>query len=319
MAAADVLTTIVQLLRLADQNVAPEFASDLLKKCAFLRAMQAVTANASQGTQHKYLKHVTAPTVGFRAVNTGMDATSSDQALVTVDLKNLSAPVRLDKLIAEAYPQGAEACLDIQSMLALTAALQLAEKQLFYGDAAPGNAGGFKGFFQASTVQYKNSAKTLDATGATNGDNTDILLLKFGPGDVELILGKEGNIEIGETHQQLIPDANGKLFPAYCRETEGLLTVKVGAQDSIVRITNVGSGAGKTCTDNLLYAAMELFDEGEPDLIVMHKRSRGQLRKSRTATNEKGKPAPYPTDIDGIPIIVSGQLVANLDPTAASA
>ncbi len=63
MPAADNLTTVAQLLRLADANVAPEFATDLLKKAPLVAAMAAVVANASQGHQHKYLKHITAPVV----------------------------------------------------------------------------------------------------------------------------------------------------------------------------------------------------------------------------------------------------------------
>lgn len=42
-----------------------------------------------------------------------------------------------------------------------------------------------------------------------------------------------------------------------------------------------------------------------PNYIVMNRRSAAQLRKSRTATNATGAPAPWPTEIEGIPIIVT--------------
>ncbi len=45
---ADTLTTAAQLLKLADQNLSPEFANDLLNDAPFLAALLATTANASQ-------------------------------------------------------------------------------------------------------------------------------------------------------------------------------------------------------------------------------------------------------------------------------
>ncbi len=311
---ADTLTTVTQLLRLADRNVAPEFATNLLRKAPLVAIMAATAANASQGTQHKYLKHVSAPVVGFRAANAGIDATASDQVLVTVDLKNMSAPVRIDTQVADAYPQGPEALLDMESELALIEAFKAVEKQLFYGTANPGAAGGFTGLLQAETVQYLDSPMVLSATGATDGECTDILLLKMGALDIELVLGREGNITIGETYKQNILGSNSKLFPAYIRDQEALFTIKVGAQYSMARICNIGTGAGKTVTDSLIYDGFGLFPEDQPDLIVMSKRSLTQLRKSRTPTTQKGTPAPYPTEVEGIPILVTPNLLNTFDP-----
>jgi hypothetical protein len=40
----------------------------------------------------------------------------------------------------------------------------------------------------------------------------------------------------------------------------------------------------------------------------MNRRSLSQLRKSRTATNATGTPAPIPREVEGIPIIVTEAL-----------
>ncbi len=239
-----------------------------------------------------------------------MDASASNQELVTVDLKNLSAPVRIDKQIASAYPKGAEALLDMESELALIEAFKMLEVQLLYGTTAGvGQAGGFTGLLQASTVSALAGGAVLNATGAAN--RTSILLVKFGAADIELIVGKDGNIEMGSTFEALIPDAQGKVFPALCRNQEGLMSVKVGAKYSMARIANVGTANGTTATDSLIYDAFELFPEDQPDLIIMNKRSISQLRKSRTPTTQKGTPAPYPSDVEGIPILVTPNLRNN--------
>lgn len=299
---ADTLKTAAQLLKIADQNLAPGFASDLLLDAPLIARMAAVPANASQGTQHKYLKHTTAPSVGFRPVNTGLDFSASDQTLVTVDLKNLSANVRMDQSIAKAHPSGPEVCLDLESFLGLQAAFSAGEKQLFYGDGAQGNADGFKGLVQASTIDALADAMVVNATGATA--LTSVYFLRFGEPDVELVLGRDGNITQGATFEQMIPDATGKLFPAFCRIQEALMTIKVGGAYSIARICNIGVAAGKTLTDAMIYSALATFPSNRgPSVMVMNRRSLAQLRASRTATSPTGAPAPVPTEVEGVPII----------------
>jgi hypothetical protein len=300
---ADSLTTIAQLLRLADKNAADIICSDLLMKAPLLERMQATVANASQGTQHKYLKHITAPSVGFRPVNTGLDYSTSDQALVTVDLKNLSANIRFDKQVYNNMPDK-DMFMAEQGRLSFIEAFKMAEKQILYGTGALGAADGFTGLLQASTVATIAGGAVFNAGGTAA--RTSVLLIKFGASDIELIVGNDGVLEIGDDFEQLIPDATGKLFPAICRNQEGMLSVKAGARYSMVRLANVGTGA--TLTDAMIYDAMELFPEDQPDLIVMNKRSVGQLRKSRTATTTKGTPAPYPTEVEGIPILVTPNL-----------
>jgi hypothetical protein len=312
---ADTLRTAAQLLKLADQNLAPVFANDLLLDAPFIRAMQAVTANASQGTQHKYLKHTTAPTVGFRPVNTGLDISASDQTLVTVDLKNLSANVRMDQQIANAHPAGVEACLDMECELALQAAFSAAEKQLIYGSGAQGNADGFAGLSQASTIDALADAMVTNATGTTA--LTSVYFIRFGEPDVQLILGREGNITQGATFEQMMADSNGKQLPVYARIQEALMTIKVGGAFSIARICNIGTATGKTLTDALIYAALSTFPSNRPpSLMVMNKRSLFQLRASRTATNPTGNAAPIPTEVEGIPIIATDSV--RLDETAVA-
>jgi hypothetical protein len=239
-------------------------------------------------------------------VNTGLDYTTSDQALVTVDLKNLSANIRFDKQVYRTMPSPDEFMAE-QGRLAFIEAFKMAEKQILYGTTASlGQTDGFTGLLQATTVATIAGGAVLSAGGSAA--RTSVLLVKFGASDIELIVGNDGVLEIGDDFEQLVADGTGKLFPAICRNQEGMLSVKAGAKYSMVRIANVGTAANTTVTDALIYDAMELFPEDQPDLIIMNKRSVGQLRKSRTATTVKGTPAPYPTEVEGIPILVTPNL-----------
>ncbi len=71
---------------------------------------------------HKYLKESTAPVVGFRAANVGLDVTVGSDTLVTVDLKYMDATVKLDKALAD-IGKGREYQLSRQSMRNLRQAL----------------------------------------------------------------------------------------------------------------------------------------------------------------------------------------------------
>lgn len=295
---ADTLTTTAQLLKLADQNLDPAFANDLLQDAPLIAALAAVTANASQGTQHKYLKDTTAASAGFRPINSGLDYTASDQTLVTLDLKVISANPRVDVQIARAYPGGVEAFMDFEGSRSLKAAFRALESQLVYGTAASAN--GFAGMTSSTFVDALADGMVYNAAGSSA--RTSVWFIRLGTEDVELVLGRDGNISVGSTFEQLVP-VSGALMPIYGRIQEGLIGLKLGGAYSVGRIVNLAAGA---LTDDMIFEALALFPASrQPNLIVMNGRSRKDLRNSRTATNSTGAPAPIPTEVAGIPILVT--------------
>ncbi len=298
---ADTLTTAAQLLKIADQNLAPVMANSLLDDAPLLRVLQATLANASQGTQHKYLAQTTAPATGFRPVNTGLDYAASDQTLVTLDLKTLSANVRVDQQIARAYPGGVEGYMDFEGANALRAAFAKAEAQFIYGTGSDSN--GFVGLTANANIDALTDGMVYNAAGSSN--RSSVYLLRVGPEDVELVLGNDGNIGVGATMEQLVADGSGRLLPIFFRVQEGLMALKMGGAYSVGRIANIAA-ATQTLTDNMIYEAISLFPAArKPNLIVMNRRSIKQLRASRTATNATGAAAPLPTEVEGIPIVVT--------------
>lgn len=295
---AETWTTAAQLLKLNDANLAPDFANNLLQDAPLIRTMAAVTANASQGTQHKYLADTTAASAGFRPVNTGLDYTASDQTLITIDLKTMSANPRVDQQIAKAYPGGVEAFMDFESVRSLRTAFRNLDSQLILGTSSDAN--GFAGIMSSGYTDALADGMVYNAAGSSA--RTSVWFLRVGPEDVELVLGNGGVISSGETFEQLVAaPTGGKLMPIYARIQEGLIGLKLGGAYSIGRICNLAAGA---LTDDMIFEALALFPASRmPNLIVMNGRSQKDLRNSRTATNATGAPAPIPTEVAGIPIL----------------
>jgi hypothetical protein len=78
--------------------------------------------------------------------------------------------------------------------------------------------------------------------------------------------------------------------------------VQLGGAYSAARICNVQT----KLTDDDIYSGLALFPASrQPNVIVMNRNALKLLRESRTATNPTGNPAPRPTEVDGIPIIVA--------------
>ncbi len=183
---------------------------------------------------------------------------------------------------------------------ALKAAFKKLEQQVLNGTDADND--GYEGLKDA--LPFGN-AYTLDATGSTATTASSIYLLKTGIDDVVSIVGNQGTLTMGDTTVQRVEDGSGKHYSAYYTPIEGYFGLQVGGVKSAARICNVTAQAGHTCTDDLIYSGLKLFSEIQPNMIVMSPRSLEQLRASRTATNATGAPAPRPTEIEGIPIIVS--------------
>ena len=297
---ADTMTTVAQLLKLADQNLAPNFANDLLQDAPLIARMAATVANASQGTQHKYLKDTSAASAGFRPINSGIDYTASDQTLVTVDLKVISANPIVDQMIAKNYPGGVEAFMDFEGSRALRTAFRNLENQLIYGTGADAN--GFPGITSSGYIDALADGMVYNAAGSAA--RSSVYFLRFGPEDVELVLGNAGNISVGSTMEQLVVSGtNSKLMPVFVRVQEGLIGLKLGGAYSMGRLANLAAGA---LDDDKIFETLALFPSSrQPNLIVMNRRSLKDLRASRTATNSTGAPAPIPTEVAGIPILVT--------------
>jgi len=303
---ADSFSTLTDLAKINDTSIRDlEGLSDILNDAPLFAALAA--AGSSNGTNHQYTKQTGAPAVGFRAANAGVDMLKATDTVVSMDLKILDASFMVDMAIADAYGGGPEKWLAREGKRFLKAAFAAGE-----GAVLNGVSGTFDGLLQAMNDISPNPGNIYNAAGAAANAESSIYLIRTNDDgeDVTLIGKGEGGgikIALGEPVVTARVDASGKTFPAYYVPCQAWMGLQVGGLYSVVRICNIA--AATTVNDALIYEALALFPASrQPNLIVMNRPNLKKLRASRTATNATGAPAPRPTEVEGIPIIVTDTL-----------
>lgn len=302
---ADDLLSLADLILINDRNLADIDVTDLLQDAPLLQVLPATVA--SNGTTHKYVKETGAPVVGFRVVNDGREHDSSVDTLVTTNLAILDATFKTDVSLASEYFRGTAAYLDRELQRHLRAAFALQENQIYYGTTADGDSTGFDGI--NDTLSALSNAAVHPGGGATN--LTSVYLIRAGEDDFMSVLGNDGQIETVETPSVIeVAGSVTGTFPAWFVPVTGWMTVQLGSIHSVHRLANISTdGTAGSLTDDLIADAVAAFPAAkQPTHIMMHRFARRDLKKSRTATNPTGAPAPTPIDVEGVPIIVSDQI-----------
>ncbi len=299
---ADDLLTLAKLITANDADLEPWELSDLVQAAPLLAVLPATTTD---GSTYTYLKETGAVTVGFREINVGREYSSSTDTVVTATLKLLDASFRVDKALADQWKNGPAAYVQREAVRHLAASLFALEKQMIYGTGAESD--GFAGLAENEAFDGASDTMVVNAKGTTQNKASSVWLFNA-PANyrgVHAVLGNRGKISIDETITQEVDDTTGKHYTAYYTPILGWATVAVGGAYSAARIANLTEDSGKGLTDALIYQALSLFPVDRPVThIVMNRRSLRQLRASRTATNATGAPAPIPTDVDNVPIVV---------------
>jgi hypothetical protein len=198
------------------------------------------------------------------------------------------------------------------------------EQQVLLGTGADAN--GFTGL--ADDTQLDKTGDTMVVTPANAGSgstNTSVYMLRSADADCSVILGNEGEIVVGDTVTQAVyqdPTANSNTYMAYATSVGGYAGFQLGGTYSAARVCNIETATGTSTTaltDDDLYQGLALFPASrQPNLIVMNRNALKLLRNSRTAVNINGAPAPRPTELEGIPIIVTDALTSTESTVAAS-
>lgn len=277
--------------------------------------MRIFPARQIAGTAYKTLIRTGYPVAHFRGANEGVPRSKSTFENRLVECFILDTQIAADKAIADAWePGGFAAYRMIEAQGVMEAVMRRVARQIYYGNsviaanAGLGHVKGFPGLIDA----YDTDKHEINAGGSTA--LTSVWAVKLGIKDVHLIAGGNSTLDIlPEWRVQSVQVEQNEAFTAYVNSLMGWLGMQVGATHSIVRIKNVGTDANKGMTDSLGAQAIEMFPSGiVPDYFIMNRRSRRQLRESRQAVAVTGgqqpNSVPTPTDIDGIPIIVTDAL-----------
>jgi len=300
---ADAFQTLAHLVTINDRNALDDGISDLLDDAPLLSVLAAV--EASNGTDHKFLKETTGPTVGFRSVSDGRENSRSVDTLVTISTKIMDASFAVDVALADNYKDGVSAYLDREGMRHLKAAFFGIEQQIL-GGTVDGASAGFTGLADSAVMNGASDDQVVDAGGTSAGTGSSCWLIRSAPDAVAAVLGNGGNVTIGDASVQRIAGSSTGTFSAYYTPVTGYAGLQLGSSLDAVRIANLTADSGKGLTDDLIADAASKFKASRgATLIVMGRRSWSQLQQSRTATTTNGAPAPFPTESFGIPIVVS--------------
>lgn len=291
-------------------DLAPIEVTDLENQAPLMARMPMVRASA--GILHKYTKETEAPVVGYRAENAGRELDKSVDAPVEITLKILDFSWAVDKATAD-YVEATsrEQKIAREGSRHVRAAMFKAENQFISGTAA--DAAGHIGFAQITDVDAIADRMVISAGGTTPDTASSVWALRLGMDDVAGVYNGDMPVSLGSTVVQDFVDGSGLHYPAYYTPGCTWMAMQQGSAFSIGRIVNITEDADKGLTDDLIYDLFSQFPSGRmPNLLVASRRSMKQLRESRTATNATGAPAPWPTSVDGVPIITS-EAVGNTD------
>jgi hypothetical protein len=259
-------------------------------------------ARTIPGIQYRVLVRTALPTMAFRAANQGTQSTKSTYENRLIECFNLNPIWQADKAVADAHIDGAAAYIALEGAAMTLSAFQWASSQFYYGNGVGGNdTNGFPGL-----LQTYNTANLITAGGTTANTGSSVWLVKFGPGFVEWVVGQNGNMSLTDVIEQILFDSNSLPYPGYIQSLMVRLGMQTGNTKTLARIRALTADSGAGLTDALISEALALFPVGYmPDAMFMTRRSRDQLRRSRTAVNPTGQPAPIPEEAFGVPIAVT--------------
>ena len=267
--------------------------------------LQHFSASPIAKTKYKTMVQTALPSVAFRADNVGREEQKPVWSTVEVECKFLDASWSIDEKVALDMEWGADTACLFNQQAHMDAALKAIAKQTWYGVSA--DAGGFVGI--GSLLNSLAAPNVINAGGTTANKCTSVFALSTGLQRVSYAWGQDGQFKEGEIMYLPIPDKTtpAKEFWGFRQAITGYVGLQVPSVKCVGRIVNIDDT--HPLTDDLLSKLIDSFDDGfEPDMFFAHKKAIGQLRRSRTATNPTGAPAPYPDSTFNMPLYQSSAI-----------
>lgn len=266
--------------------------------------------NTIATTEYTTLVRTANPTVSFRNVSEGVPESKASFVPKVFQTFPLDHQVSLDRALKDSLgEQGFAVLMKEHTAGAIEAAFAGICSQIYYGD--PRSDKGFPGLL----VQYPGDlAHEVDATGTA--DKFSVWMINATMGQCALISGggRKALYEQGDWLPETLRDASGNPYQGVASWLNGSVGFELKNKHAALRGKNFStSQAGKGVTDDVLNEMYTKFirNGNRPTAIFMPPEGVEQLRKSRTATNEQGLPAPRPTDWQGIPIYETSGIAIN--------
>jgi hypothetical protein len=269
-----------------------------------------IPARTIPGTSYKISARTGRPTVSFRALNEGTDATKSNFTERTIEAFLLSARVECDKAAANAYIDGAVAYQALEARGVMAEALYKIGQQTIYGTAQDG-----KGFPGLQSLVTTLGSVVVDGTQASGSACSSVYAIAAGSQGVQYVYGQNTTIDLSAFREGDASDGNSKRFAAYIADLTAWVGLQCANKYAVGRIKNLGTTTGTTCSDAKLLDLLRQFPVGvKPTHFLMSRRSAYQLAISRSITANTKQEAfsgllnGLPTESFGIPIIVTDSI-----------
>lgn len=272
------------------------------------------------GTHYYYLRHKDGDgsSVGFREANNGIASSSDNYELVIAQMYILAARVELDKAVEDAYPGGPSAYEREITMRKGREVAAAIGHRVWYGDDA--SSTGFNGFAKLlGTTAASSGGRVVfsDTTSAAN--NTSVYLVRYGDEGVSFDFGNNSTIRLSQFRTESIIGKNNEKHPGRVADISGWMGMRLATVEGAMRIANVREESGKVgLSDKMVANALRYWRGAPPSAIYMNRTAAYLLQCSRTHTTVQGPSArvssalgpfaPFPTESQGIPIVITDAL-----------
>lgn len=317
------IMTSIDVLKI---NNSEELVGMIEEVVAEIPEMQFFGASPVTRNSYKTLALSALPSTAFRETGTLREFQTATLVNKEVACKYLDASWILEKAVAQQADWGEDFAKALQQKTHLKSAFITLAKQIWRGVSSDAN--GFVGldaFVDAVVDSSSNKLMVVSANDGALSDASTVYAVRTGLDSCQLAWGSKGAFEEGEVVEQLIhaqttTSGTTKTEGAwhYAQNLGGWVGLQVTSKWAAAKITGLSAASGKKgLDDNLLYELLEKFPAGmTPNGIFMSKRSWAQLRKSRTAYNPTGAPAPYVDDFEGVKIYVTDAIPNDLTQSA---
>jgi hypothetical protein len=266
------------------------------------------------------------PQVKFRLPGTFVTQKAAVLKARDVNCAHLDASWSIDDALATQSDWGKDKAYAIETLTHLRAAFFTLARQIWYGtNAIAGDVNGFPGLYQligGTDPNVSNADLHLDAGGKGAYDQaveneetpvgglTSVFAVTTGLDGIQIAWGSEGKITEGDVQMQQVTNAAGDKAWHACQQIECWAGLQVTSEFAFGRV--YGINKEHPLTDDILYDLLSRFPTGkEPTALFMNRYALEQLRRSRTAVNATGAPAPRPEDVAGVKIFVTDAIMGN--------
>lgn len=285
-------------------------------------------ARVVQGTTYKFLHRDTAPRLGFRPANTGVQI--ADAQKVVMEMREcfiLQTLIGVDKAMAQGYPGGWQAIMTDEVMAHIKGFKLSMGLQFWYGHRIDNV--GFPGIFEQMgdyMTLHANASKNVDnSTNRADQSGMSAVFLVEDPEYYEMIFGMNQGLHFDAVRDADLPriDRNKKMGILPCKVQDASTWVGLAGKSpwmagrlKCIKDYGVEDGDPSVITDDKLAELRSYFPAGvKPTALYMPTKAGRILQKSRSKalTYNNGDTvevtAAWPTKFGDIPIIYTDALL----------